>query len=163
MQRFFNAVSSSFRSLGLTASRLVTVRFAQAFRSYVAVVSRLWTDLSEGARAAMLEARLARDGQRGAISVYWIEALFIGIVLLVVVIQFLLQQGLPMIISAGSNTTALTAAGASAAQVSWVTFIVGAIVIFMLVGLLVIGIRVAMGANGGGGGGGRRRGRRRRK
>lgn len=101
--------------------------------------------------------------EQAGFSTAWLEALIVGIILLVVVIQFLWQQGIPAVISATGNTTALTEAGATSAQVSWVTFIGGAIVIFLLIGALIIGIRVSTSGMGSGGGGGRRRrGRRRR-
>ena len=90
------------------------------------------------------------------------EALFIGIILLVIVIQFLFQQGLPMVLTATSNTTAMESAGATAAQLSWVSYIGSAIVIFLLVALLIMGIRTGLGSSGGGGGG-KRGGRRRRR
>lgn len=101
--------------------------------------------------------------QRGAVNVKALEAVFVGVILLVVLITFMLQQGLPMILSASSNTTALEDAGATTTQTGWVTFIGGAIFIFFLVGLLIWGIRTAMPSTGGGGGGGRRWRWRRRK
>lgn len=105
--------------------------------------------------------RELRFDQRGAISVQWLEAAFIGVILLVVLIQFLWQQGIPAIIEATSNTTALVAAGATPTQINWATFIGGVIIIMLLIGALVMGVRVAVGGSGGGGGG--RSGRRYRR
>ena len=102
-------------------------------------------------------AHVQLSSERGAISTGWLEGLFVGIILLVVLITFLWQTGIPMVIEATSNTTALTNAGATASQVSWATFIGGAIVIFIFVGALIMGIRIATGGGGGGGGGGRKR------
>jgi hypothetical protein len=107
--------------------------------------------------------KAATAEQRGAISVQWLEGIFVGVILLVVLVTFLWQQGIPEIISATSNTTAMTEAGATSAQISWVGFIGGAIVIFLLIGTLIIGIRVATGGSGGGGGGGRAFRRRRKR
>lgn len=98
----------------------------------------------------------------GFISVQWLEGIFVGVILLVVLITFLWQQGIPEVIEATSNTTALTDAGATSAQVNWATWIGGAIVIFLFIGALIMGIRIAMNKGGasGGGGGRRRRGKR---
>ena len=102
-------------------------------------------------------AHVQLSSERGTISTGWLEGIFVGIILLVVLITFLWQTGIPMVIEATSNTTALTNAGATASQVSWATFIGGAIVIFIFVGALIMGIRIATGGGGGGGGGGRKR------
>lgn len=106
--------------------------------------------------------RLARS-QLGAINAGWLEGIFVSIILLVVLVTFMWQQGLPMLIESTSNTTALEDAGATAAQVNWVVFIGGAIVIFCLIGVLIVGLRVALGGRGGGGGGGRKWFRRRKR
>lgn len=102
-----------------------------------------------------------KTNPQAGFSIAWLETIFVGVVLLIVLVTFLLQQGLPQLLSASSNTTALVAAGADATTISWVGFISKIVVVFMLIGVLIIGIRVAMGGVGGGGGGGhRRRGRR---
>lgn len=129
------------------------LKLAKDFRAKLEV-SRL-EKTPRGYRAIMAS-------QRGAISTGWLESIFVGIILLVVLVTFLLQQGLPELLSATSNTTALTDAGATAAQVNWVTFIGSAIFIFFLLGLLIIGIRVATGGSGSTGGS-KRRWRRSRK
>lgn len=105
--------------------------------------------------------RTLPKGQTGAISALALESIFVGIVLLIVLIQFLLQQGLPELIRVSNNTTALVAAGADASTITWVSFISKVVVIFLLIGVLVIGIRVALAGKGGGGGGGHRSHRRR--
>lgn len=108
---------------------------------------------------SQLKAEAKLNPQAG-FSVAWLEAMIVGIILLVVVIQFLVQQGIPEIISSSSNTTALEAAGADAATVGWVGFIGRAVVIFLLIGALIVGIRIA---TGGGMGSVSRRFRRKRK
>lgn len=102
--------------------------------------------------------RELQTNQVGAVSFGMLETLFASVVLIVVVIIFLYQQGLPMIIEATSNTTALTEAGATADQVSWAEFAGYILVIVLIVGLILLGIRsMKMG------GGGQARWRRKRR
>lgn len=98
--------------------------------------------------------------ERGAINVQSIGAIFVGIVLLTMVITFLWQTGLPEIVTATNNTTAMEAAGATASQISWMTFAGGAIVILLIVGAIMFALRSTN--LFGGSGGGRPRWRRKR-
>ena len=98
--------------------------------------------------------------ERGAINAQTIGGIFVGIVLLTMVITFLWQTGLPEIITATSNTTALSDAGATSSQIGWVTFAGGAIVILLIVGAIMFGVRATN--LFGGSGGGRPRWRRKR-
>lgn len=89
--------------------------------------------------------QLKAEPQRGSINAGFIETLFVGVILLVVMITFLWQQGIPEIISATSNTSAMTAAGADAATVNWASFIGKAVVIFLLIAALIVAARMARG------------------
>lgn len=117
------------------------------------------SDALERARSVV---KVSLASETGSISVGMLESIFVGVILLVILITYLWQQGLPEIISATGNTTALENAGATANQLSWIEFIGGAIVIFLLIGVLVIGIRMASAGGARSGGGGRRWRRRRR-
>ena len=101
------------------------------------------------------------DPERGAMNIQSIGGIFVGIVLLTMVITFLWQTGLPELVTATSNTTAMEAAGATSSQISWMTFAGGAIVILLIVGAIMFAVR-STNLFGGSGGGGRSRWRRKR-
>lgn len=101
-------------------------------------------------QTSSLRLTLSETGQTGSMNTGWLEAMFVGVILIAVLIQFMWQQGIPLIISSTANTTALTAAGATGAQVQWVTFIGGVVVILMLVAVLIMAIRATIGKGSGG-------------
>lgn len=87
--------------------------------------------------------------------------LFVGVIVLVMIITFLWQTGIPEVISATSNTTALEAAGATQTQINWAVFIGGTIIILLFLAALIMAFKMVPGLSGGGGGG--RRSRRKKK
>jgi len=100
------------------------------------------------------------DCQRGAMNTNILMTFFFAIIIIVALITYLWQEGLPQILTATSNTTALTAAGATTSQLNWITMIGGLVFLVIILGLLqyVFGI-----FGGGGGKGGGKRWRRKRR
>lgn len=141
----------------------ITLSIRQAIRYIIAEVKRRRTLLRPDEIVITHDfssIKAALSEQTGAITVQMVTSFFIGIVLLVALIVFVLRQGGPMLIEATANTTALETAGASSEQITWVTWLGGIMFTLLIIGLFAWGARVIF---GGGGGGGRKTRWRRRK
>jgi len=111
---------------------------------------------------AVSETRAFAVKQGGFTSVQALLSIFFGIVLVIVLITYMWQTGLPEVISATGNTTALEDAGATASQISWITIFGGLIFLVLLFAVIYFVIK-SVGIGGGGGSGGRRRFYRRKR
>lgn len=172
----FQTVIAWLRLMALSA-RCLPIKLLDFLRSVV-------SDARESAKAIFLRsvwaseqgftsrARLAFSGyvaelkahgsQAGFASINTIYGIVFGIVLVVFLISWIWQEGLPQIITATGNTTALETAGATTSQLNLITLLGGLLVLIILFGAVAFAIR-SVGGGGGSSGGGKRRWYRRRR